>query len=87
MRPHSFRAHHRQYRLGAEEDGFQIDGNGAVEIGFGEVVDAPDNGDAGVVDENVDRPELGVGAFDHLRDRARFRDIRADRHRLAACAG
>jgi hypothetical protein len=54
---------------------------------LGEVVDAPDNGDAGVVDENVDRPELGVGAFDHLRDRARFRDIRADRHRLAACAG
>ena len=58
IRPQRVRPHMRQDGLGAEEGGFQVDRNRRVEIGFGEIVDASDQRDAGIVDKDIDRTEF-----------------------------
>ncbi len=55
----------RQHRLGAEKDRFQVHRDRFVEVGFGQVIDAADQRDPGVVDQNVDRPELCLHRLDH----------------------
>ncbi len=58
---------------------FRLTSDGAVEIVFGEIIDAAHDGDAGIVDENVDRTERGRDLFDHRRHGRRLRDVGRDR--------
>ena len=50
-------AHRRQHGLRTEEGRFEIDRDRRVEIAFGQVIDATDDRDARIVDENVNRTE------------------------------
>ncbi|MGY4301288.1 hypothetical protein ACVWXN_009383 [Bradyrhizobium sp. i1.4.4] len=84
MRPH-FRARisgstacvHRKRR-------FQVDHHGAVEILFGEIVDAARDRDAGIIDEDIDRPEPGRGALDHCSHGVALRDVGGNDNRATA---
>ena len=58
----------------------QIDGNGFVEIGFGQIVDAASGGDAGIVDEYIDGPELALDRRHHRGHFGRLRNIRLHDH-------
>src|SRR5439155_379510 len=59
-----FRAHVRQHRPRDEEHGLQIHRDGFVKVLFREIVNAAGNGDAGVVDEDVNRAKPGRHLFD-----------------------
>ena len=47
------------YRLGQEEGALEVDAQEPVEIGLVDVEEGPWLEDAGVIDENVDAPEMG----------------------------
>src|SRR5262249_54059271 len=78
------RAHLGQDGLCAQKDGLEIDGDGAVEIGLGDFVKAPVQGDAGVVNENVDWTKLVLDAGDHARHRGGLGQIGLDGDGLVA---
>ena len=78
------RPHRRQNGLGAQEGRFQIDRDGLVEFAFGEVVDAAYDRHPGIVDENVDRPEVASDPLHHLRDGSGLRYV--GRHRYSPAA-
>ena len=86
MRPHFARAHHGQHRLRAQERRLQVDRDGAVEIVFGQIVDAADDRHARIVDENVDRAERGANLVDHRSYGCRLGDIGRDRDGAAAAS-
>ncbi len=58
MRPHFFARMPGRAAWVHRKTTFQIHGDGLVEVGLGELVDAARQGDAGVVDEDVDGAEL-----------------------------
>jgi hypothetical protein len=72
------RAHVRQDGLRAQKCRFQVDGNGLVEIRFGQIVDAAANGDTGIVDQDVDRAKLTIDIRDHRGDGRRLADVGLD---------
>ena len=78
------RPHCRQNGLRAQERRFQVDRDGAIEIIFGEIVDAAHDRHARIVDENVDRAEGGGDLFDQAGNGCGLRDIGCDRDRAAA---
>jgi hypothetical protein len=69
-------------RVGARR--FQIDRDGLVEVGLGEVIEASDQGDAGIVDQDVDGAELVVGLLDHGGDGLAVGDVGGDGDGIAA---
>jgi len=73
----------RQHRLRAEEGRFQVDGDGAVEIGLGEVVELTANRHPGVVDKHVHAAELTCDGCQHIPHRAAVRNVGADCHGVA----
>ncbi|HYZ25228.1 MAG TPA: hypothetical protein VE690_24090 [Rhodopila sp.] len=76
------RPHVRQYRLGAQEGGFQVDRDGLIEIGLGQVVDPADQRDARVVDQDVHPAQQGADRLHHAGNGIRLRHIRRHRDRL-----
>jgi hypothetical protein len=58
----------RQDFPGAQEDGFLVDLDCPVGVGFGQVVDATAKGNPGVVDQNVDRAEVRSDRSHHGGD-------------------
>jgi hypothetical protein len=77
------RAHRRQHGLRAEKGRFQIDRDRQIEIAFGEVVDATDDGDAGIVDEDVNRAERRSDVSNHFCDAGGLRHVGGDGDRAA----
>ncbi|MEJ0017699.1 MAG: hypothetical protein WDN25_14275 [Acetobacteraceae bacterium] len=78
------RAHAGQHRLGAQEHRFQVHRQRQVELRLGEVVDAADDGDPGIVDQHVDRPEIGFDPMHHGGHRIAEGDIGAHHDRPPA---
>jgi len=76
--------HAGQYRLGAQKHRFQIHSDGPVEIVLGEIVDPAGDGNPGIVDENVDRPEFSLRPLDETSDRIGLRNIGSNRNRAPA---
>src|SRR5882724_10690292 len=77
------RAHRRQNGLRAEKRRFQVYGNGLIEVAFGEVIDASNDRQPGVVDENVDGTQRRACEIDHLRDGDGLRYVGGDPGRTA----
>ena len=86
MRPHCLARMRRQHGLGAEKRRFQVDRDGRIEFGLGQVIDAAHDRDAGIVDENVDRAERERDVIDHLGDGGGLRHVGGDRDGAAALA-
>jgi hypothetical protein len=59
----------------AEEGGFQVGGDGVVEVCFRELVERARERVTGVVDQDVDRAELARDRLDQARDVLRLRDV------------
>jgi hypothetical protein len=73
--------------LCAEKYRFQIHRDGAVEILLSEIVEAANQTDAGVVDQDVDGAQLSLDRGDHLLHRSALRHIARDGDGLAARFG
>src|SRR5581483_11426860 len=71
-------AHAGKYGLRAQESRLEVDGEGAVEVGLGQVVDAAADGDAGVVDENVYGSQLAGYGSNELPHLWALRDVGTD---------
>ena len=84
MRPQRRRAHAGQHRLGAQERRLEVDGDGAVEFGLGEIVEPAPQGDAGIVDQHVGPAQLARDALQHGRDGGAVGDIGAHGRRPPA---
>ena len=78
MRPQRRRAHVRQHGLRAQERRLQVDGDGAVEVGLGEIVQAAADGHAGVVDEQIHAADLVVDGGNHALHRPAVGNIGAN---------
>ncbi len=63
--------------MGAQERRLEVDGDGAVEFGLGEIVEPAPQGDAGIVDEHVGLAQLARDALQHAFDGGAVGDIRA----------
>ena len=86
IRPHFFRTHRRQHRLGAEKSRFQVDHDGLVKIAFGQVIDAANDRHACIVDENVAWTQRRGDVINHLCHGGRLRHVGGDSNRAATHA-
>ncbi len=69
---------------GQQDRRFEIDPKCVDEVGLGCLVEPPDDVDAGVVDEDVDRPEFGLGPLDQPGPIVGDRDVTDGGDRLHA---
>ena len=87
MTPLRARDHLARHALQAEERPLAVDPHDAVPVGLGEIHDVGPAGDAGIVHEDVDPPEVLHHPAGHPVDRAEIADVGVEREALAAERG
>jgi hypothetical protein len=65
--------------LAAQERGLEVDCEGNIEVGLGQLFQLAAQRDAGVVDQHVDGAEHFLDATDKARDRMAIGDIGVER--------
>ena len=82
--PASLAEHDRGHLLGAQVSALEVDVDRAVPLVLGRLQHRLGEHDAGVVDQDVDAPEVVDGGADEIFDVSGRRDVGAHRERVAA---